>query len=209
MKINRKDIEGLERKYRLNLINSLSGIKSANLIGTRSQEGQNNAAIFSSVVHIGSDPAHLGFVMRPQAERKSDTFKNIQETGYYTINHVSESFIEQAHFTSAKLDQEESEFDRMNLNPEFAEDFEAPFVRESLVKIGMKHKESIPLFNGCYFIIGAIELVLAPDEAINEQGQIDLSTYNCAGISGLNTYYGLNKLAVLPYVGKAEIPSFK
>lgn len=209
MKIDKQGIEELDRKYRLNLINSLSGIKSANLIGTSSKDGRDNVAIFSSVVHIGSSPAHLGFIMRPQEEHPSDTFRNIQECSYYTINHVAESFIEKAHCTSAKLDGEVSEFERMNLGKEFLEDFEAPFVVESSVKIGMKHVESIPLFNGCYFVIGSVELVIAADHVVNDKGQLDLSEYACAGISGLNTYYGLKKLAVFPYVRNEEIPDFK
>lgn len=65
MKLHKQEIEQLEKRYRLNLINSLSGVKSANLIGTQSLSGQPNVAIFSSVVHLGSHPAQLGFILRP------------------------------------------------------------------------------------------------------------------------------------------------
>ena len=54
----------LDRKYRLNLINSITGIKPANLVGSRSADGFDNVAIFSSLVHLGSNPAQLGLVMR-------------------------------------------------------------------------------------------------------------------------------------------------
>ena len=49
MKLSKKEIEKSERKWRLNLINSVSGIKPANLIGTKSEDGIDNLAIFSSV----------------------------------------------------------------------------------------------------------------------------------------------------------------
>lgn len=209
MQLEREALEQLEHKYKLNLINSITGIKPANLIGTRSSYNKDNVAIFSSVVHLGSSPAQLGFVMRPQASSPRDTYLNIKETGYYTINHVSESFIKKAHYTSAKLEVGDSEFDKMKIEKTFIGDFHAPFVKDSVVKIGMKHLESIPLPNECTFVIGSVELVVLPDSIINELGQIDLSAYACAGISGLNTYYGFNKLDSFPYVRTSEIPDFE
>ena len=119
MKLTNLDIVNLERKYRLNLINSITGIKPANLVGTRSNDGHDNLAIISSVVHLGSNPAQLGLIMRPQVKAPKDTFLNIKETGYYSINHVSASFIKKAHYTSAKLARHESEFERMKLEKEF------------------------------------------------------------------------------------------
>lgn len=42
-----EDIEDLDKLFRINLINSCTGYKSANLIGTKSDEGIPNVAIFS------------------------------------------------------------------------------------------------------------------------------------------------------------------
>ena len=42
---SKKDIEGLEKIYRLNLINSCTGYKSANLLGSIDNEGNTNLAI--------------------------------------------------------------------------------------------------------------------------------------------------------------------
>jgi len=209
MQLDKEGISELDRKYRLNLINSISGIKPANLIGSRSEKKEDNVAIFSSVFHLGSNPAQLGFIMRPLSEPPRDTYRNIQETGYYTINHVSESFIKKAHYTSAKLDRGESEFDLINIEKEFIKDFNAPFVKDSSVKMGMKHEESVPLSNGCTLVIGSVDVLVIPDDAINELGQLDLEKYNAVGISGLNTYYGLNKLESFPYVRNSEIPDFE
>lgn len=209
MLLRKSDINNLERKYRINLINSISGVKPANLIGTRSTLEQDNLAIFSSVVHLGANPAQLGMVMRPQTDKTKDTFANIQETDYYTINHVSSDFIQKAHYTSAKLERNESEFDRMKLSQEFIDGFWAPFVKESVVKIGMKHLETIPLPNGCLFIVGEVQMLALPDEIINHKGQINLEQYNAVGIAGLNSYYALSHLETYPYVRVDEIPTFE
>ena len=209
MQLKKEEIEQLERKYRLNLINSISGIKPANLIGTKSLNNQENVAIFSSVVHLGSNPAQVGFIMRPQTEVPRDTYPNILETGFYTINHVSKSFIKKAHFTSAKLEKGVSEFERMRIEREYIADFFAPFVKESAVKIGMKHQESIPLPNGCIFVIGSVEMLVIPDHVVNGLGQVDLEGCSGVGISGLNSYYSFNKLETFPYVREDEIPDFE
>ena len=57
-------IESLPKVPRLNLINSVTGYKSANLIGTCSSEGYLNLAIFSSITHLESNPPFLGFMVR-------------------------------------------------------------------------------------------------------------------------------------------------
>jgi len=208
MLLREDDIKQLDRKYRLNLINSVTGVKPANLIGTRSELHQDNLAIFSSVVHLGSHPAQIGMVTRPQRGTLKDTYANILATGKYTINHVTESFIEQAHYTSAKLEKEESEFDRMNIEREFIDGFFAPFVARSSIKLGMRLLKTISLPNECIFIVGEVEIALIPDNSINEIGQLDLETDATVGISGLNSYYSLKKIATFPYVRSNEIPDF-
>ena len=64
----KRDIEELDIITKLKLINSVTGIKPANLIGTINNEGQTNLAVFSSIVHLGSKPALLGFISRPQTQ---------------------------------------------------------------------------------------------------------------------------------------------
>ena len=208
MLLKENDIKTMERKFRLNLINSITGIKPANLVGTRAAAGQDNLAIFSSIVHLGSNPAQIGLVMRPQTNGIKDTYANITETGYYTINHISKPFIKKAHYTSAKLKKKDSEFDVMNLKRDFIADFFAPFVAQSHVKVGMRHLESLDLPNGCIFIIGEVVLIQFSEALINDKGQLDLAKYDAVGISGLDSYYALEKMATFPYVRINEIPDF-
>ena len=70
--------------FKINLINSCSGFKSANLLGSISNEGVSNVAVFSSVIHLGSNPPTLGFILRPTTVPR-DTYKNIKESGVFTI----------------------------------------------------------------------------------------------------------------------------
>ncbi len=210
MYLSKADIEKTEKIKRLNIINSISGIKPGNLIGTRSNEGQANLAIISSVVHLGSNPAYIGFIVRPCGEVRRHTQENIHENGCFTINHITQSFIENAHYTSAKFDHDISEFDACGLTEETLHDFQAPFVKESVLKIGLKHVESVPIkSSGTTMIVGQIEHLIMPDNAINDKGYIDLDLADGIGISGLNSYYKLEKLADFPYARVSDTPDFK
>ena len=97
------DIASWERFYRANFINSLTGFKSVNLIGTVNELGQTNLGIFSSIVHIGSNPPLVGYINRP-VKAAPHTLANINATKVYTINHIHPSFVQQAHQTSAKYE---------------------------------------------------------------------------------------------------------
>lgn len=69
-----KDIQTMEKRFRTRLVNSISGFKSANLIGTRDQQGQENLAIVSSVVHLGSHPPLLALLF-VRVKRQDTRFK--------------------------------------------------------------------------------------------------------------------------------------
>jgi len=204
----KKDIEQLDRITKLKLINSVTGIKPANLIGSVNNNKQTNLAVFSSVVHLGSAPALLGFISRPQTAEVGHTYRNIQENGCYTINHIHPEFIKQAHYTSAKFDANTSEFNSCNLTEEYIEGFKAPFVKESGFKMGMRFVEAMPIkHNGTVLMIGEIEHLIVPDHAIVDN-DVDLEATKSVGISGLNTYYSLEKTNTYPYVRVEDVPKF-
>ena len=204
-----KEIQGMDRIKRLNLINSISGISPANLVGTISNDLTENLAIISSVVNIGSNPPLIGFILRPTKKTRRDTYENIFETNQFTINHIHSDMIKKSHYTSAKFKKNESEFKKCQLTPEYLNSFQAPYVKESYVKIGL-NLEDIHLIksNGCRLIIGCIEHIYVPDNAIHKNGNIQLELLNSIGVGGLNTYYSLNKITQYSYA-RVEDPFFK
>ncbi len=209
MKLTKEAISNLDRVTRLKIINAVTGVKPANLIGTVTKEGKTNVAIFSSVVHLGSNPPLLGFVMRPQGDVPRNTYENIINTGVYTINHIHPEFVERAHYTSAKFDAAISEFDRCHLKEEYVTGFKAPFVKESTFKMGLKFKQELKIeANNTSLIIGEIEHLIIPDAAIDSNNNINLEKSNTIGISGLNSYYSLHKISDHPYARVKETPQF-
>lgn len=188
MYLTRAYIDSLDHLYKINLINSVSGFKPANLIGTKSKENITNVAVFSSIVHYGSAPPILGFVVRPTSVRRN-TYDNIKETGYFTINHIHNDIIQDAHHTSAKYSSEISEFDKTNLNEEYLNNFYAPFVEGSPVKIGLKYLEEYHIkANNTILVLGEIIDLYIDDPLIKEDGFIDLAEGNVTAINGLDAY---------------------
>ena len=188
LQFSKDDIQQFEHLYKINLVNSCSGYKSANLIGTKSSNGTSNLAIFSSVTHIGSSPALFGFFFRPTTVIRN-TYDNIKETGFFTINHVHESIIEEAHHTSAKYKSNISEFDATNLEEAYKNNFFAPFVKGSPVQIAMKYVEEYPIqANGTILLIGEIINLYIEDGLLEADGFVNLSKANTIAINGLDGY---------------------
>lgn len=209
MNISKQKLDSWESRYRLKFINSISGYKSAHLVGTVDKSGVSNLGIFNSILHISSNPARMGFIMRPLTVPR-DTYNNIKLTNYFTINHVHKSFLKQAHYTSAKFDSNDSEYEKCNLTEEYIPDFFAPFVKESKIKIGLKLIEDIEIKESkCRLVIGEVQLIEIDDDFIENDGQIDLEKADNICITGLNQYSTVKKLINLPYARVKDLPNFK
>lgn len=197
--LTRSAILALPKRKRSNLMNYVSGFKSANLIGTISSMKVTNLAIFNSVVHIGANPPYLGFILRPLTVARH-TFQNIEETGFYTINHINVNIYQKAHQTSAKYEEDISEFDAVGLTPEFKADFLAPYVEESHLKMGLSLQEVKHIdCNDTLLVIGKVEALWLPNDCYDENGHLDLSALETIAIGGLDTYYTTQKLERLAY----------
>lgn len=210
IKWTKPDILNMERKARLKLINGITGIKPANLIGTISAKGNENLAVFSSVVHLGSNPALVGFIARPKGEVPRNTLENILAQKFYTINHVPLGYEERAHYTSAKFPSSISEFEKCNIPIEYIDNFEAPFVKDSKIKFGLEFKEKIDVpLNGTSLIIGEVQMIVINESrALDKNGYVDLEASESMGIAGLNSYYSLQKEGDYPYVRIKDVPNF-
>jgi flavin reductase (DIM6/NTAB) family NADH-FMN oxidoreductase RutF len=197
--LSNAQIMDMEQRKRAQLINSISGFRSVALIGTIDTQGQTNLAIFSSIVHLGSNPPLLGFIMRPDSVERH-TLSNIMEMGHYTINHIHQNMYEQAHQTSARYPKTMSEFDATQLTPLFQEGFVAPFVKESHIQIGMEFKERIPIsINHTSMIIGEIKWIHFPDHCLSEDGFLDIEKAGSITSTGQDSYHTTQLLQRLEY----------
>lgn len=197
--ITSETIMTMEKQKRVHLINSLGGFKSVAMVGTADANGNTNVAVFSSVFHIGANPPLIGLIFRPTPPERN-TFNNIIETGFYTLNHINEAIYKQAHQTSARYDKEVSEFEVTGLNAVYKDDFFAPYVAESNIQLGIEFKEKIDItINNTTLIIGEIIQIYVPDNCMNADGFIDLEKANTITCSGLDSYHKTVQLDRLSY----------
>lgn len=186
-----------ESSFRRDFINCLSGFKSLNLVGTKSQKGITNLSPFSQVFHIGATPPLVGILFRPHTVERH-TFENILETGFFTLNHVTEDFYRQAHQSAARYSG--SEFDATGLVEEYLQDFFAPFVALSPVKVGCRFVETQTLkVNGTELLIGAIEHIWVDEKGLRPDASLDLNALGTVTVTGLDEYHIGKKIARLSY----------
>lgn len=197
--LNSLDIQQIEHRKRTALINSLSGFKSLNLIGTASQEHETNLAVFNSVIHLGADPALMGFISRPHSVERH-TIENIQQTKFFTINHITADIFEKAHQTSARYPREQSEFEAVGVTAVYKNNFAAPFVEESKIQIGLELKETVAVkSNDTLLIIGEIMDLYFPENIWLEEGVLDIEKAETLTGSALNGYHTTKLIKRMKY----------
>lgn len=201
---SKENIDALAIRYKNNLINSISGYKSANLIGTKSKAGNTNLAVFNSIVHLGSNPALLGFILRPTTVPRH-SYQNMKETGVFTINHISKDQIEDAHHTSAKYPDNVSEFDQTNLKEEYKADCIAPFVKDAPVQIACRYvNDYLIKENDTLLVVGAVEHLFVQEEMLLEDGYVQLDKGEVVTVNGIDGYALPQLLARFPYARPKE-----
>ena len=190
-------IMDLDSFFRRNLINCLSGYKSLILIATKNKKGVTNVAPFSQVFHIGAAPPLVGILFRPHTVKR-DTLENILDTNFFTLNHVTPSFYQEAHWTAAIW--EGSEFDGTGLEEEKKVGFFAPFVKGSPLQLGCSLVETQTLqVNQTVLVIGSIDHIYIEEKGLRKDGSLDLNALETVTVSGLDEYHIGEKLGRLAY----------
>ena len=203
---NSSQIRHLDKFYRANLINSIVGIKQANLVGTISNKKTSNLAIFSSAVHLGSNPSMVGIFSRPEINKPKQTMNNIINRKHYTLNHVNASILKRSHATSYKFDKDVSEFEKCNLEAKYIPNFKAPFVAEAEIGIGLEYLNDYKILeNGVVMIIGEVRHIrIRKTDLVQNNGEINLQSARSIGVSGNNSYYDLMHRQTLDYIKSTE-----
>ena len=186
--LDKEEILTWGSRKRARFVNSLSGFKSATLIGTYDPEFGDNLSIVSSVVHLGSTPPMMGFVLRPPG-KDAHTYKNIIKTGICTFSHVNEDIVEQSHQTSAGYPRDSSEFEEVGLTSLRINGWKAPCVEESRVRMGLNLIDDIELANGCRFLTCEVNWFDVDSRGLCEDGYVDLNKLGGVSISGLDGYH--------------------
>lgn len=197
---NQSQLDALDTDARRRMLNQISGVRTAVLIGTKSRSGQSNLAIFNTLVHVGARPPLLGFVLRPTSVERH-TYENLRDTGQFSLNLATEAIYQQAHQTSGNWPREVSEFEQSGLTETLVEGFDlAPQVAECPIRLIAELREEHPIAaNGCRFIVGEV-VHLIVDAGLQTDQRLNHEVAETLLVSGLDTYYRAEKIETLPYV---------
>jgi flavin reductase (DIM6/NTAB) family NADH-FMN oxidoreductase RutF len=158
-------------------------------VSTISREGVTNLAPFSFFTAISSVPPTLCFVpgRREDTGGKKDTLINIEATGDFVINVVTEDLAVAMNETATDFPHGTSEFDAAGLTPVPSERVKAPRLKESPVNFECERYEIIHIgpegAGGGSLVIGRVVL-LHVDDSILTNGKVDYERYHPVGRLG-------------------------
>lgn len=106
-------------------------------VSTLDEKGTANAAPFSFFTAICADPMMVCFspMRRGSDGAKKDTLVNIESTGQFVINIVSESMAEQMNDCAIEFSPDIDELEQVGLSKEPSTKIKVPRIKESLVHL--------------------------------------------------------------------------
>ena len=110
------------------------------LVSTIDRDGVPNVAPFSFFSGVGSNPPTVLFCpsLRSSGDQRKDTLRNVEQTGEFVINVVSDAIAAAANATAADVGPEIDEFELAGLTALPSEVVRAPRVAESPAQMECK-----------------------------------------------------------------------
>lgn len=150
-------------------------------ISSRDTEGRANLAPFSffNVACVDPPMIHISPGMYEDGLPK-DTARNIQATGEFVHNMVTEETLHRMHCSSERVPTEESEFDTCGIEKAPSETVSPPRVRDSVASFECSLHSSLDLGSHT-LIIGQIKHMMVDESILNLEGEIDINKLDAIG----------------------------
>ncbi len=161
-------------------------------VSTVSDDGHNNLAPYSFFNAISGDPPVICFApsRKPAGDNKKDTFRNLEKSGVFVVNIVSEHLADAMNQSAADVPPEVDEFALAGVTPEPATLIQAPMVKEALAKMECKVRQIIQLGDqptSGILVLGDV-LCFHFAEGLVENFRVDPAMLNAVGRMGGNSY---------------------
>jgi len=165
-------------------------------VSTVSEAGIFNAAPFSFFTGISAKPPMICFSpARKRVGAKKDTWTNIEITGDFVVNVVTESIAEQMNVTAAEYPEGVSEFDKSGLTPILSEKVKSPRIKESPIHMECKLIKIIEFEQTTgALVIGEVVLFHIQNELIDANYKIDTRILKPVGRLGGMDYNRVNDI---------------
>ncbi len=168
-------------------------------VSTLSPEGDLNLAPFSFFTGICTSPPALAISIgkRKGGERK-DSLRNIEETGEFVANIVTENIGEQTERSSEDLPPESDEFSYTGLTPVPSHKVKPPRVAESPLAMECRLLQAIPIEKSSSTLILGEVIYMHAEEEVLTNGLPDPKKLQPLSRLGGGTYATLGDLLEYP-----------
>ncbi len=179
----------LERRQRYRLLTSTVTPRPIAWISTRGKDGSLNLAPFSFFQALCGTPPLIMLSIGQRQGRPKDTLRNIQETGEFVINIVTEALAEKMNLSSGEYTADVDEFALTGLTPVPSEVVCAPRVAESPINLECKLTQFVPLEGSDYsIVVGEILRWHVADGLLAPDGLVDTARLRPLGRLGRDEY---------------------
>ncbi|MGH9593990.1 MAG: flavin reductase family protein [Bryobacteraceae bacterium] len=155
-------------------------------VSSRSADGVLNLAPFSFFTVISANPPIICFcpMIRGGERPKKDTLTNIEATGEFVVNIVSEDFAAKMNLCAGEYPPDVDEFALSGLTPVPSDIVKPPRVKESRVNMECKLHQIVhvsPKFLGGSLVMGEVVRFNVLDSMVNQICEIDADQLNAIG----------------------------
>ncbi len=146
-----------------------------------STSGIENIAPYSQWQNLTFDPPMVMFSANQYPDgRRKDTVVNAEETGWFVWNIATYDLREAVNLSAMALPPHESEFDRLNVTREYADNAPIPMVKESPIKFECRYLSTHRLkgnsaVGSVDIVFAAVETIHIDDVIITADGKIDIA----------------------------------
>lgn len=146
-----------------------------------SRDGVENIAPYSQWQNLTFDPPMVMFSANQYPDgRRKDTVINAEETGWFVWNMATYELREAVNLSAMALPSHESEFDRLSVTREYADNAHIPMVKESPVKFECRYLSTHRLKGNSNvgtidIVFAAVEKIHIDDGIITAEGKLDIA----------------------------------
>jgi flavin reductase (DIM6/NTAB) family NADH-FMN oxidoreductase RutF len=157
-------------------------------ISTLGNNGVANAAPYSCFTFVATVPPLVCFSVELRAGRKKDTLVNVERTGDFVVNLVTEDLAEAMNASAEDFPPDVSEILKVGLTPTKSDLVRSPRIAESPVSLECRVTQIVELGRSRHsLVIGEVLLVHVRDELYRD-GTIDVTRLRPVGRLAGNQY---------------------
>jgi flavin reductase (DIM6/NTAB) family NADH-FMN oxidoreductase RutF len=143
-------------------------------VSTLGADGSRNLAPFSFFNGVGGTPPTVMVSIGQRQGQPKDTLRNIQETGEFVVNIVTQHLAEAMNLTSGEYPYDQDEFDLARLETASSLDVRPPRVAQAAAALEVRATQIVPVVDTTYtLVIGRVLRYHLQEGLLRPNGLVD------------------------------------